>query len=497
MKKSKNAKKGKRTGPREPPARAGHIMTTFSNDTVSMMGGYSTAGPLCDAWIYSDTKKWSQLSASKNSAGPFPRMMADGCYVNGDLYVVAGMKQENDDILILNDVWKLHKSNDQYSWVCLHEESPIPERHSHVVVAIPGGRMIVHGGECIDFLNDCWLFDSLHNSFLQIPTPADASPCPRSSHSAAYSAPYIVLFGGMTSTASAMGGAEEPSGLPKDTTPVYLNDLWLLDTSRTDVSWTMVSLRGLAPSPRDLPAMATVEGATGRSGDVLIFGGYGLYTTEDDDEEEETGADGQGGALSLKPSGGEPDEVMAGLSLEDVAVNMTASTSTPPTTASSSGGDMTVAADEGECSVPLELQALRNALPREEQGGVEPSVATTVKGACKEALGHDTDSDESVAEGYLNDTWVVNVHSLECQEVDLRCGESPAGNGKNQGRTLAQLCSSGLRGAKIVVLNTDVSSHEGVAAGAEEPLRQTGRLMLSGGFDGENFGGIIDNLHVI
>jgi len=110
------------------------------------------------------------------------------------------------------------------------EEAAPPERSGHVVVAVGGGRLAVHGGTCMGARGDLWLYDTATNAWQEVPCPAGASPCPRWMHTAAYCADSRVLavFGGITQAPAGAGdGVSDPSSSPP--APEYLNDLWVLD----------------------------------------------------------------------------------------------------------------------------------------------------------------------------------------------------------------------------------------------------------------------------
>jgi hypothetical protein len=388
-------------------------------------------------------------------------MMSDGCVIDGELHVVAGITQDNDDVLILNDIWKLQKlDTGKYAWLCIHEECSISERHNHVVVSIPGSRMFVHGGECGSFLGDCWMYYALHNSFQQVPTPSGSSPCPRSSHSAAFCDPFVVLFGGVTSPAAF---AVDPIAA-EDFQPVYLNDLWILDTSSAECTWRMISVSGIAPSPRDLPSVVCVQEVTGESGDVLIFGGYGLYMEESDDEEEEE-EEGSGKVSGDGDDGGGED-------LEQSSVGM-----------AGSKAEAVAAMIDTVGSIRLE-----GVSDKDDNAAEATAVAVPVVGDVNG--GYDGDG-SGVGEGYLSDAWIVNIHTLMSTEVDLTRGSG----------IVVEQC--GWRGARLGVVGPSVrtaSTPEAAAGtmggggGGRGPPSSS--FIMTGGFNGEKLGGIVEGLQI-
>lgn len=452
-KSSKKSKKHVKQLSLSPQSRAGHIFAG-DDDITFLAGGYSESGPLIDVWILSSAG-WSSIHFNQKAKSPFPRMMTDGCVIDSKLYVVAGVTQDNDDVLILNDIWKLQKlDGGEYSWICIYEECIMPERHNHVALSLPGGRLFVHGGECGRFLGDSWIYDTVNNNFLQIPTHLDASPCPRSSHSATFCDPFVVLFGGVTSS-SALN--LDPAG-GVDSQPVYLNDLWVLDISGADYVWRMINLNGIAPSPRDLPSVMSVQEVTGVSGDVLIFGGYGLYLEESDDDNGEEEEEDDGGEVS-------GDHAIANVGCDGIAAEQVES--------------FVSKAEEVDPAFIDTLKSINLEGVSDEGNGSGDRCTEEKVGESVDRGGSGSDEGDGgseVAEGYLSDSWIINIHNFTSTEVNLACGSSTLGE------------QSGWRGARFIMTRPTTSRHDA--------CNESG-FTMTGGFNGERFGGIVERLHIV
>lgn len=219
-------------------------------------------------------------------------------------------------------------------------------RQSHLVLlsSLSGLGQVVHGGESTSGaqLEDLWLFDPRTASWTEVRiAPTSPRPRSRSSHCLAYAEGWdhraghscaagsvgsLFLFGGLGD----VGGAEFEDG-GQESMP--LNDLWVLtvtfaagqgerggainghlgDTSL--LSWSLIVLDGVGPSPRSLAALASRparhrysdgggsdDGLYGgchgeRAAEVVelyLFGGFGFVElparaegTEDERESEE------------------------------------------------------------------------------------------------------------------------------------------------------------------------------------------------------------------
>jgi len=416
-------------------------MTTSQGDEIVLIGGYAEDGPLNDVWRFnSRTSTWSEIEiTSSSSLNPLPRLEFAGCALGEQVLVFGGMQYDNEQVLILNDLWTLRGTN----WSLLAEECPCAERAGHVCVAIDADRMLVHGGECMGTIfDDLWLFTASTNAWLRIsPAAAVAAeagalsstswPAGRAAHSACYCPEIssIAIFGGYSSAAMH-----------------YFNDLWLLPVTTAGVGnqWTLVTFDGIAPSPRDLPGLVCVNEK------LIVMGGFGLSEVEHLDEEEESTLGGGGGSGG---GGGEAQEESASTDLAAISLEEEGGGASVSTTA---------AASAPENEEVKKSQASDVAKKTEEEG----------------EDGEEEEDDDDVEMQYLSDTWLVNIKSPFTTEeiniadllaVDEQQAAAAAGGGEPE-EEQEQEAPIARRGCKMVVTSR-------------------GMVLAFGGFDGESFSG--------
>jgi hypothetical protein len=443
----KNLKKF--NGKKRPQGRAGHLMTSCGS-TLYMGGGYSESGPLSDFWQYE--KEWKCLTPTSPSLEtPFPRIMCDGCQFGEEVYLFGGIQQFDDEVLIQNDLW-MYDSRIK-CWVLLQPESPISERYNHAVTAISSTRMLVHGGECNGVLGDCWVYDIASRSFTQVPTPDGQAPCPRSSHSCVFLNPYVVVFGGV-SNSSVCG---EGQGETVDNTPLYLNDLWLLDVSvsadPTKWTWRMLPFQGLAPSPRDMTSLVDVSDVIERPYSLLLFGGYGLTEIYEEDEEdaEDDEANLKGdsseirGVVASSVPGPNPRELQSATEEESMVPLLQSSL---------------IISDPNE-SPPLPLPPSAGGDLR-----VDSSLNASAERDGAETGCNDEEEEGSVCESYLEDAWLVDLLTGAAREVELTSRKDPK----------QTFFGCGWRGSRFAVLRSPGNSAD-----------DSTELCCFGGFNGQQF----------
>lgn len=249
---------------RKPVNRAGHILLQRFDNKLFLFGGYHDDGDLTDLWTKTpEDSTWSNASTWTTSISPFPRLETEGCIIGSDVYVFGGMSIANESVSIFNDLWKLDTSETSLKWIQLFEESPVPERHGHAVVGVKNRYVMIHGGECARYFDDVWIYDTTTNTWIEVVT-VGIKPRARCNHSMTVceSKSLVVLFGGITKDDD------------NDAGPVYLNDMWLLnfdDENPMVWEWKPLHCTDIAPSPRDLPAMLTLNDSS-----IIIYGGYGL-----------------------------------------------------------------------------------------------------------------------------------------------------------------------------------------------------------------------------
>ena len=295
--------------PTKPGPRAGAVFAgAKGSGKMLLLGGYGEAGPAGDSWTYDGgTDAWAPLVLNAGSPSPFPRIDTSVCFVNSPaphlsqvVYLFGGVSFDDEEALILNDLWRLDVTHDgPCQWTYVAEECPPAERSNHVLCAIDdaSGTMMLHGGEQMgQVFGDTWLYCAATNKWLAHSATGGGGQAPiaRFGHaSCSLGDGCAAIFGGI--------GAGEAG-------PEYLNDLWIFQLAAGGVggAWAPVDmLEGIAPSPRDKPAMCA-----GPDGRLFIFGGYGLCAVEDGDVAQGSAMD-EGGA-------DDDDELVAEGYLHDV-----------------------------------------------------------------------------------------------------------------------------------------------------------------------------------
>lgn len=455
MKKKAFVKKGKKVIPKCPTPRSGHLFLASDEDeTMYVVGGHNDSGPQNDVWSYEpSTQIWEIVdNEESDQQSPFPRFEFDGCIIGSYIYLFGGFQSDGTDVSILNDLWAFDL--EYQSWNLVSEESSAPERSGHVIVAIDDGRFVVHGGTCLGARDDLWVHSTLTGHWDEI--ISTNVPCARSMHSAVYckESQTLAIFGGITHTT---GDNEAP--------PEYLNDLWVmrLGDDENDWQWSMVEYQGMAPSPRDLPALVTVDG------NILLFGGFGFVETDDlsesdsddgemldDEEEEEELVKLEAEVNNQDSENSDTDHVLpaavCALSEEDILI-------------------------EGISDISLHKQATTEIISKSE-GSVMPETLKSLFGSVADGDHEDDDDEEEmdddddddsggIAIDYLLDTWYIDLSTGESFEVDLPYLSAPKCLKKGE----EDFPSIPRRGCKFVTC-------------------ATGTIISFGGYDGELFFGI-------
>jgi len=156
-----------------PSARAGHSLLNTPRG-LYLLGGYDETGPLSDIYCYNSIDaRWTKLIAPRKS--PLPRTDVDCCYCDGNIYLFGGVQLDNnDDVLIYNDLWVYNIVN--MKWVCLYEETPVPERNSYVCKCVLNDTspynqsLIIHGGELMQKLHDDTWYDFFTRTLTRLST---------------------------------------------------------------------------------------------------------------------------------------------------------------------------------------------------------------------------------------------------------------------------------------------------------------------------------------
>jgi len=306
-----------------PSARASPLVGKFSDsvigyesddvngDSVVVVGGYDENGPCCDIWLSpvdglgNNPSKWQEFPCIGDSSGALARMDFASCFMVERcelcIYLLGGVKLEDESVSILNDLWCFSFTTRQWSLVI--EECPLAERSNHSLVSFPfpsdtgvedgakvdGGFLVAYGGEQLGTIfGDTWVYLPHMNAWQQLSfISGQQQPLARFGHSATRiqssvetSGQYqMALFGGCVREETEEGFV-----------PIYLNDLWILNINLSSptgcvsattctATWLPVQCHGIAPSPRDKSALCC-----GDDGSLFIFGGFGLLEVTGDDE---------------------------------------------------------------------------------------------------------------------------------------------------------------------------------------------------------------------
>lgn len=297
---------------------------------------------------------------------------------------------------------------------CLAEEvGGVSERSGAAMESLPGGGLLLHGGECLGVsFGDCFVSSPLSSgsagvSFAPLALSVGESPTPRANHSLCLIGSLLVLFGGTTTledgdtvyhndvwTLSPEAGGEKESGegtLCWQWSPRQSNPGALAPSPRSQCATVALSPRvgvlavdTLEANMRDLNLSHPQEGAATRFfGDVLIYGGFGLMEDEGVDEKMEVDEKGD-------------DEVgKMEVSTSNVVVSLTESPKALPT-------DLPPITMLGPSSVAANTDSTT-------------SLNDDINNVKDDEV--DDDDDGSVAEGYLGDCWLLDSSSGAFCEV--------------------------------------------------------------------------------
>lgn len=383
--------------------RAGHAQVQDNDGNIYIIGGYNDSGLLKDIWKYDATGVWSQCSVI-SADNPLPRVDFAACMLNNDIYLFGGVVTNDDEVLIMNDMWRY--SIIEGIWRCEIAECSVSERGGHVMVAVDENRALIHGGECMRHLGDSWIFDSRSKQFQEI-VGSGPVPSPRSSHAAVYNCTlhFVAIFGGHT----LLGDGD-------DMTPAYLNDLWILHVDT--LSWSFIPFAGLAPSPRDLPALVTQHQR------LFILGGYGYEEeSSDDDEEEEEGEEDVEQPVEQDEEVSKPVNSPAAASEEvsDAIASLNISNS-----------------DAHAPSAP----------------------SLHINEATEENCDED---DDSVTMSYLRDIWTVDIHTHETSEASVVLANGKRGCHMSRLTTGKIVAFGGFNGQEFFGLDASISMDDLIA----------------------------------
>jgi hypothetical protein len=460
MKKNGFVKKGRKVVPPSyPEGRSGHIFLESDRDeALYVIGGYTELGPKSDVWAYQPSTCLWQLLANEETSrqSPLPRFEFDGCVIGSSIYIFGGFESDGMDVSILNDLWMF--DTEYQSWTLISEESPAPERSGHVVVAIDNGKFIVHGGTCMCPRNDLWIYDTGTKNWLEI--SCDNAPCARSMHSAVYckESKSLAIFGGVT----------QQGNDPNDLSPTYLNDLWIINLDNGGYRWSMIEFQGLAPSPRDLPAMVAIGDG------VIIFGGFGYLEIADDLSEFE---DEENDEIEVEEASDEEDDTEGegdseGNLKNEMDIGSDGLLNSAPLTSEKSNALNTILSPE-EITLTIDNSDVMdgsNIVEREQKEQLDKKRVyfdTDISNGILKSTGEEEDDDdESITMDYLADSWYINLNTSSSNEFDITKTIRP----QNKTAVASNLLFNPRRGCKL-------------------SRCKNGTMMSFGGFDGVNFYG--------
>ena len=419
-----------------PEPRSGHsLLVSEDGGTVYVVGGHAQRGPLSDIWSYSTgTGDWKRLQNEATSEpSPLMRLEYATCLVGPFIYLFGGFQSDGEDVSILNDLWVFDL--EFQSWNLISEECSAPERSGHVAVALDSARFLIHGGTCMGSRGDLWVYDTSSGQWEEI--ISTESPCARSMHSAVLcqESKTLAIFGGVT---------DQGSSPDANASPNYLNDLWVMHLTENtkDWKWSMVNYSDFAPSPRDLPALVSLGSG------VVLFGGFGFI------------------------------ELLGDLSDNEDGDNEHPELTSPVARSLSFTGNerLTFGRNKGLSATDMKLPSERrsNSPPRRGKSPAKKEGKGVVFEE-KTEENDDDDDDSMLAIDYLADAWYIDLESGDAIEFDL--SSMSIVGGEQNAEDAQSISNVPRRGCQMV--NT-----------------KGGKIVSFGGFDGEGFYGMTEEIDV-
>jgi hypothetical protein len=233
------------SGAGPPPGRFGHNAAYVEERSEMLVfGGQAGSGFFADTWSYSiGSGDWAERTPA---ASPSPRYGAASAYDPSAGFIIShGFTNQGR----FNDTWSFDPATGEWRDIYAAGDRPLARCLVRAVWDPGSDRLFMFGGQSNEFpfLGDLWTFDGTSWGEL----PMGVGPVARNFYSMSHIGDgRMLLFG---------GNAEEGRQ----------NDLWLLDASTG--LWSVVSVEGDAPSPREGhdSAWLAAEGA------LYVFGGQG------------------------------------------------------------------------------------------------------------------------------------------------------------------------------------------------------------------------------
>ena len=217
------------------PTLAWHTLSAFNSSYALIFGG--SAGPL--SVITLDNNDSAELLNVLNDMQPIfiplpqgwagepqRRMRHATASINGSLYIIGGEAADGSGNLFSTHYLFIPSIP---IFIELPTENAPPGIMGHAAVILPDGRLLVFGGisqgQLVPF-TECWVLDTTQSNFMWIQASIDQSalPSPRSSFA------YVLLDDGRVLIHGGTDAAFQSA----------FDDGWILDPSRSPMTWTLV-----------------------------------------------------------------------------------------------------------------------------------------------------------------------------------------------------------------------------------------------------------------
>eukprot|EP00961_Rhodomonas_salina_P015466 207669-Rhodomonas_salina.5 len=210
-----------------------------------------------------------------DGAAPVPRSGHTLTVVGRRGIMFGGLAEDNNEVVMMNDVYALDLGGNDPSWSALSCEGKVPEgRWRHTATILGEAAVMIFGGIGAHNkrYNDCWVLDVSGDTPVWVEQATSGNrPCPRAHHSATMVEDHLYVFGGY-------GGHGQRRA--------FYNDVHLLKTAgedETTLEWVKVEATGTPPQPRgNHTASYLAVPASSPEKLLMIMGGRNHSTYFDD-----------------------------------------------------------------------------------------------------------------------------------------------------------------------------------------------------------------------